>query len=650
MLYAFILFFLGSSLLMRLCLYLTVHSPDIRALELPAIFWTGFVYDLGVALFFVAFYALYLMLLPQRLTRTWFNYTMSYLIIFMMVLISVFSFFAEYTFWQEFQSRFNFIAVDYLIYTFEVVSNINESYPLPYLISGVMAITLLVVFVFRGRGYFQTSFRSKASLAGRVAHFVAIVALLCAYSFGLDNSLAEQSENRYRNELSKAGIYSFFSAFRNNELDYEQFYSMTGKEQAFKTVRNRLGSDGSSFTAHDNSINRKVAGNGNAGYPNVIMIVVESFSADFMGRFGNGLGLTPVLDSIAANGIVFSRMYATGTRTVRGMEALSLAVPPTPGNSIVRRRDNADLTTIGSIFRTKGYRTGFFYGGDGYFDNMNQYFGSNGFDITDKGGRIALGDSYHTSRTTFKDSEVRFSNAWGVSDEDLFASVIRDADSKFASGPFYDFVMTTSNHRPFTYPAGTIDIPSGTGREGAVKYSDYAIGRFLSQAAKRPWFKDTVFIFVGDHCASSAGRNEIDVAKYHIPAIIYNLQGAAPRSLEQMCSQIDLYPTLFAMLGWDYESNNYGQDIQAKAYEPRAFVATYQKLGYLKGDSLLVLGPKQHTSAYAYNRQANSQQMIKVPAGLMEEAIAYYQTASYLYRNKGLKLEKETKVNDKPTK
>src|SRR5690606_29504469 len=124
---------------------------------------------------------------------------------------------------------------------------------------------------------------------------------------------------------------------------------------------------------------------------------------------------------------------------------------------------------------------------------------------------------------------------------------IKDADGKFSKNqPFYDFVMTTSNHRPFTYPEGKVDIPSGSSREGAVKYTDYAIGEFLKLAKTKPWFNNTVFIFVADHCASSAGKNEIDVAKYHIPAMVYNLPRTVPSKLNQVCSQIDLYPTLFS--------------------------------------------------------------------------------------------------------
>lgn len=321
------------------------------------------------------------------------------------------------------------------------------------------------------------------------------------------------------------------------------------------------------------------------------------------------------------------------------MEALSLAIPPTPGSSIVRRPDNDNLTTIGYLFQQKGYETAFFYGGDGYFDNMNMYFGNNGYAVTDKRRNSLVKDNFKATRTTIPDSSIQFKNAWGICDEDLYDAVIRDADAKTGQNkPFYDFVMTTSNHRPYTYPEGKIDIPSGSGRDGAVKYTDYAIGEFLKKAKQKPWFANTVFIFIADHCANSAGKNEIDIAKYHIPAIIYNLPSQAPSTISAMCSQIDLYPTLFHLLNWSYTSNLFGQNVLSNTYTPRILLGTYQKLGYLKNDTFIVLGPQQRVEAFQYNKIKNEQvPLTNAPINLANEAIANYQTAYYLFKNGRLK-------------
>jgi len=597
----------------------------------------GFFYDFGVALFLVTLFSIYLLFLPQKWTNALTNKIITYGWLFLILLISFFSFFAELTFWQEFESRFNFIAVDYLIYTYEVINNINESYPLPLLIGGVLALVFLVMFVFAKRKVFVNAFQSRTPFRTRLMISGTLLILTILYPLFVRNSFAEKGTNRYQNELSKAGIYSFFAAFKNNELDYNDFYTLLPKDKAFKVIRNELKEANSTFIANGNSIKRVINNPGTEYKPNVIMITVESLSADFMEHFGNTQKLMPVLDSLATNNLLFTNMYATGTRTVRGMEALTLAAPPTPGSSVVRREGNEKLTTVGHIFEKAGYSRTFFYGGDGYFDNMNEYFGSNGFDITDRGRNIKLNDSYETKRTIIEDNQVHFENAWGISDEDLFAAVIRGADAEFKQGkPFYNFVMTTSNHRPFTFPAGKIKYASGSGREGAVRYTDYAIGEFLKNLSKKPWYKNTVIIIVADHCASSAGRNEIDINKYHIPCIILNLPQKGGQVMDKMCSQIDIYPTLFSLLGWKYESNLYGKNLFDPSYQPRAVLGTYQKLAYLKQDSLVILGPQEKTETFLYHKEKNEQIPAKLSKRVIDQAIANYQTAYDLFKNGGM--------------
>src|SRR5690606_12512923 len=175
------------------------------------------------------------------------------------------------------------------------------------------------------------------------------------------------------------------------------------------------------------------------------------------------------------------------------------------------------------------------------------FFGGNGFNIIDRGRSLDLDASIKTKRTNIENNEVTFENAWGVCDIDIYNKVIKEADKANAAGePFFDFVMTTSNHKPYTYPVGAIDIPSGTGRNGAVKYTDYAINEFLKIAKQKPWYKNTVFVIMSDHCANSAGRWELDVHNYHIPAFVINLPNQQPEKISQLASQIDLFPTLFA--------------------------------------------------------------------------------------------------------
>jgi phosphoglycerol transferase MdoB-like AlkP superfamily enzyme len=197
--------------------------------------------------------------------------------------------------------------------------------------------------------------------------------------------------------------------------------------------------------------------------------------------------------------------------------------------------------------------------------------------------------------------------------------------------------MTTSNHRPYTYPSGKIDIPPGTGRQGAVKYTDYALGELLRKAKTKPWYSNTVFVIIADHCASSAGRNEIDAANYRIPAFIVNLDGHENQKIKKQCSQIDLFPTLFYLFRWNYESDFFGKNVLDPNFEQRAFVGTYRKLALMKKDRIMVLSDQKKQTFYRWEKQDNILIPIVMNHMFLQETISWYQTADFLFTNKLLR-------------
>ncbi len=638
----FVLLFLGLSFLVRV-IFLVWNFPEIDhgVVTLLTTFITGLFYDIGTVSFFAMVGTVYFLALPKSFIGSLADRVLCYSGFSLGILIIYFCFFAEITFWDEFQRRFNFIAVDYLIYTYEVVKNINESYPLPILIGSMVVLVILTIFLFKKFGIFKRTFESTDPFEVRLFPSLFVFGITMIFAFFIKNENAELSGNRFNNELSKAGIYSFFAAFRNNELSYPEFYKTEPINEAFLKVNENIKTYQDSIYTTSSGIRRYVTNDGEEKNPNVIFICIESLSAKYLGAFGNHDKLTPTLDSLSQAGISFDNLYATGTRTVRGMEAITLSIPPTPGRSIVKREKNNDLFTIGEVFRTKGYTRTFFYGGDGYFDNMDKYFSGNGFDIVDRGrGFLPSGDIV-TRRKNIEDEEVTFENAWGVCDEDIYHKVLKEADLTFETGkPFFNFIMTTSNHKPYTYPVNKIDIPSGTGRNGAIKYTDYAIREFLKSAKKKPWFKNTAFVIMADHCASSAGRWELDVANYHIPAMILNLDGADQQHIEKLCSQIDVFPTLFAQMGWDYESNLFGKDIfRMQEKDERAFIGNYRKLGLLKGSELMVLGDQKQANFYQWDSNDNGLEAMPMNNDFLEETVSYFQVADHLYNNNGLTLK-----------
>lgn len=454
----------------------------------------------------------------------------------------------------------------------------------------------------------------------------------------LKNKQAEFSNNLIVNELGKNGAFSFVTAFKSNELDYQTFYPKVSDQEAYKTLKQNLIQNNQSYTSTQyDDISRLTKGE-NEQNPNIILIAIESFSADFLTAFGNKNNLTPNYDKMANESVFFTNLYSTGTRTVRGMEALTLCVPPTPGNSIVRRPNNQNLFSISTVLQSKKYQPYFIYGGDGYFDNMNNFFGGQGFDIVDRDRGNPLSDEIKTKRYAIEDKDVNFENAWGICDEDLYKQSIKYADkSSQENKPFFQFVMTTSNHKPYTFPNGKIDLPQGD-RDAAVKYTDYALGQFIATAKTKPWFKNTVFLIVADHCASSAGKWEINIAKHHIPAIIYNLNHT-PEKIDRLTSQIDLMPTLFGYLNWNYTTSLYGKDInQTKPGEERAFLGNYRTLGLLKNNVFTQIDDRKRVKQFNVTGADQSLSEVKSKNNnLVAETIAYYQTASERFKNGKMK-------------
>ncbi len=638
--------FAATYLIFAFVIRLTLYSWSFNELEfsflnLFKIFSLGFLFDIGCLSYTMAFYSIYLLLIPKRFYGSIIDKILTKFAYALVLFIMIFSFLAELTFWEEYQRRFNFIAVDYLLYTYEVVQNINQTFPLPLILGILLLITFLSIKTAKNKNAFKFTFNNSDSFTTKIIPAAFWIFILSSFHLYVDNKQTEIFSNQFENEITKSGIYSFFAAYNSNELDYNDFYETLPTSTAYKNVRNLVTAKNDSLINTRKSIKRTIFNEGEEQKPNVIFIGLESVSTSFMKRFGSNKNLIPAIDSIAKESIFFTNLQATGTRTIRGMEAIVLCIPPTPGRSIVKRKNNDNLFTIGEVFKQKGYTRTFFYGGDGHFDNMNNFFSNNGFDIVDRKKKHRLNNELPTKRSQIIDDEVTFENAWGICDGDLYNKVLKEADEMYKlQKPFFNFIMTSTNHKPYTYPDGLIDIPSGTNRDGALKYINLAFETFFKEAKNKPWFKNTVFVIVSDHCAYSAGRSEINVEKYHVPAFIYNLKGETPQEVSKLSSQIDLFPTLFGYLNWSYKTNMFGQDIsKMQPKDERALIANHRKLGLLKGDKLLILDSQKNHNFYKWEKQNNELTLQKTDSLFLKETISYYQTAFNLFKNEGLKIK-----------
>ena len=611
--------FLAVSVLLRTALLVQSFSQmDHAPWTVLKIYAVGLFFDAVTCGWLLAPLALFVLLAPDRVFRSRLTQWISLGAYFLAIYAILFDVAAEWLFWDEFNARFNFVAVDYLVYTQEVVGNIWQSYPVAWILAALAAMAA-AVWGLTLRPY-RRAFAATTPFRRRLLPALAIVALPLVSLFTVDSAQARVSPNYYSNELSRNGVYNLVSAFWNNIIDFDQFYLTQDDARVFARARQMLAADNARFIAADGlDITREITNPGPERRHNVVMVVVESLSAEYVGALGDGRGLTPNLDALAKESLLFRHFYATGTRTDRGLEAVTLSLPPTPGQSLVKRPDNGGLFSMGPLLAARGYDARFLYGGRGFFDNMNVFYRGNGFAVVDQ--------------QDFAPDEITFSNAWGVCDEDLFRKTIRECDKSFeANRPFFHIVMTTSNHRPFTYPP-KIDVPSGKGRHGAVKYADFAIGAFLQAARKQPWFDNTIFLILADHCAGSAGKTEVPVDKYHIPLVIYAPQIVPPGAVDTLASQIDVPPTLLGLLHWSYRSKFFGRDVLRDPSRPgRALVGIYQKVGLYRDGKLGLLLPNKQYRQYRVDPNGEQTEM-PADADLLFDTLTYHQSAAHLLRS-----------------
>jgi len=614
------------SLFLRLILWwIFGRDAGITITHLPAILGLGIINDLLELVYLFAPLTLLLLILPPRWLKKDFMIRLTGIAFYLLLFGFLYLQAVEFFFFDEFDSRFNLIAVDYLMYPNEVFINLWESYPVVWFLFGFLILTTAVYKLLWPpiRESIQNYSSNKRPWARITAHTMLVVIL----ALFLSTDSLSYSSNRVKNEISANGISSFFNALLTDELDYDLYYSTLPREEAFSIMRQHLSSSGGKLTSEDTlDIHRQFESKQNGlGKLNVIILSEESLGAGFIGTYGDTRGLSPNFDRLAKEGLLFKNAYATGTRTVRGLEAMSTSFPPIPSESIVKRPGNENIANWGMVLKQHGYHSSFIYGGFGMFDNMNHFFGSNGFELSD--------------RTDIKNQT--FANIWGVCDEDLFKHAISYYDQVEATGkPFFSIVMTTSNHKPYTFPSGIPGIPpSGGGRDAGVKYADYAIGKFFEEAPKHSWYKNSIIIVMADHDARVYGRALVPIERYRIPLLLIAPGKIAPREEQVRISQIDLMPTVLGLLGLDYTGPFYGSDVLVPGTpSDRAVLVSHNHdVAIFNGKELSVLGLQKKRTTYSYDPTNNAQVEISPNEQSLNLATAYLQTAFELFKDKKYK-------------
>ncbi len=569
-------------------------------------------------------------------------------------IIQVFLFFTEYYFFDEFRSRFNTVAVDYLLYPREVAGNIWDAYPVALIVLICVGFSLAWnVIAFR---YYRQMWYQPSTARARFLHF-ALAFVLCALLWlslspragilpasDLNSIRAwitartdgtRFSNDRTLNEIANNGVLSFFNAALTRNLDYSAFYRTLPRDEAYTRARRLLTSPNAAFVGGPESLRRHVAGDASRPKLNVVIILEESLGSEFWGSLGNTNRLTPEMDKLALNeGLFFTNIYACGNRTVRGFEGALSSFPPLPGDSIVKRDRSDNVESIARVLKRDGYDTLFLYGGRGLFDNMRSYALGNGWDRF-----IEQKDFAHPTFTT----------RWGVCDEDVFNRALEEFRALHNLGkPFLGTIMSVSNHQPYTFPKGRItedrNVPKPN-RSQAVKYSDWCLGDFFRKAKKEAFWTNTVFVVIADHGARVYGSQAIPIFSYEIPWVILGPAAVKePQRVGTLGSSLDVPPTVLGLIGRPYESLFFGRDLlREPAAGARATINHNRDIGMFAQERMVVLGLQKTIEYYAGDPKVTDLKRVARPTPefleLEKDTTALFQVADDLYMHRLFRID-----------
>lgn len=532
-------------------------------------------------------------------------------------------------FLAQYDSRPNRIFVDYLGYPSQVLPTVWHERPWS-LVFGVLISIGSGIFVWR---LVRDSVLADAPWSWpRRLLVVPLVGLLLFAGTrstlsprGGNISTAAFSGDHLVNELALNSAYAVSYALyeRRHENDESALYAEMPDEEAYARVRREMLVPEDAFTDPSlPTLHRQPPSVARDRPLNLVILLEESLGAGFVGSLG-GLSLTPNLDRLASEGLLFTNLFATGTRTVRGIEAIVSGLPPTPSSSAVKLGlAQGGFFTLGDLLRRHGYETEFFYGGVSNFDNMRGFFLNNGF------ARVIDQDEF---------GAPVFQGTWGVSDEDLVTKAHR-AFVAHGDQPFFALLLSTSNHTPYEYPAGRItERADEEPLHGAIRYADYAIGELFRLAKEADYFRRTVFLVVADHDTRVFGADLVPIDKFHIPALVI-APGLAPGRADVVASQVDLPPTVLGLLGVTTEHPMPGRDLmRVPPGTPGHAIMQYDLThAYRVGDHVVIQQPYVPPQQFAVEGFRLRPETLDPE--LARDALAHVQVPATLYRERRYRL------------
>lgn len=621
------LLFVALFLIGRFFFYLLYFERfnDISFFESLLTFIYGLRMDTIVICIILVIPTIFLAITPKIFSNFISKFLNIYILFFLV--IALFIECASFPFFAQYDLRPNYLFIEYLEYPQEVTSLLFKDYKFQFIAVFILIIATIRIYSKSKFINFEQVFKQNY-----ISRILILAPILLVLFLGIRSSLGHRpvnisdalySENRVINEITKNSLHSLGYAYYSNKKA-ENNISKYGKidiKEAYKVASLAIGID---YKDEKKPFYREVKSKlASKKQKNLVIFIQESMGAQFTGFIGKQ-NFTPNLDNLAQDYLSFTNLYSNGTRSVRGLAALTSGTLPINGIEVIKRNKSQEgYFTVASLLKPYGYKSSFIYGGEARFDNMKGWYLGNGFDEV-------------IEQKDF--TNPIFTSTWGVSDEDL---VIK-ANEKFKSyyenkEKFVSVMFSSSNHMPFELPDGKIEFEKNipkTSVENAIKYADFAIGKFFELAKKEDYFKDTVFVVIADHNVRVYGDQIVPIDMFQIPAVI--VSSDIPHQIfTNLTSQSDVLATALDLIGIDLSYPILGNSIFKDNKKNINLMIFDEIYAYRKEDKVAILVPNMAIKTYLYK----DKKLIEIENDLVleKEALALIYVLDDMYKNKSYK-------------
>jgi phosphoglycerol transferase MdoB-like AlkP superfamily enzyme len=500
----------------------------------------------------------------------------------------------------------------------------------PYFILFVVAITLFSIAV----SYFGTKMKKTVAVNPlnrryKILYLLPAVIIVWGLCFAgmrgsfqrypLRTGYAYFSNNPFFNQLGINPVFYFMKSYEANRKQSNSVNSLMTAEQAIQRVKKELGIVGGDDKY---PINRQIATSGTASNVNVVIILLESMSANYLQYEYQGKNLTPFIHELISKSYYFENFYSSGVHTNNGIVSTLYAFPALFNKPMMGIKSTL-YTGVPYCLHQHGYRNLFFLTGNPNYDNMNSFLLDNHFD------RIYSLYDYPSEKAV---------NNFGVQDDFMFEySLPKLTEAANEGNPFMATFLTVSNHPPFVVPEKFRDC-ADTDEKRMIAFVDNTLRNFIESASKEAWFQNTIFVILGDHGAVIGQQKyDMSISYNHIPCIIYSpLFDDVPKRFKQYGSQIDLFPTLMGLLNIPYTNNSLGIDL-LKDERSRMFFVSDTRLGCID-DKYFYVRNLNNNSDFLYDLHSEqvenlSEKYPDITTDFRDYAVSMTVAADYLIKN-----------------